>query len=370
MLSVIDAIYLYNRITPAAHFFIGPRYTRNKHGDLVDRADIIEREHGLVTNHLHKAGYLQASLWTLQSDPTQIEALTVIMHRPTTSDLLEEAEGVVYYPIPVVTIRYDPSKDLQADAAILPPLTRLRLSELLMVEPIRIRIDSDTDVASSASYHPDSLTSSLHESDYQPVSPLLSALGDSSFTSTTDLDLEERHPQPFSRHPSASPADAPNPRVPTPHPFALAVSAPTTPASEWPSLPTPPNEPTTVNAWGSGWTQEQVDEWNQTDNRGWNEEAIIDSESVQKDQPSNTPLPPLHWSTPSIPYADRLRTENHLFDFLMERISESATTLQTAEWSHSYWVEQGKRLAGSDGLMGPQLPSWHPSEPAPVAPKT
>ncbi|KDQ51514.1 hypothetical protein JAAARDRAFT_198986 [Jaapia argillacea MUCL 33604] len=257
MLSTIDAIHLFNRITPTAHFFISPRYTRNEHGEVVDRADVIERERGLVTDYLRKAGYLQASLWTLRNDPTQVECLTVCMHRPTSSDMLEEAEGVIYYPTPVVTIRYDPAKDLQADATILPPLTRLRLSELPTVEPVRICIDSDTDVASSASYHPNSPTSSLHESDYQPVSPLLSALGDSASASTTNLDLEGRHPRPFNGHPPASPADAPNPRLPTPHPFALAVSAPATHTLEWPSLPTPPNEPTTVNAWGSGWTQEQ-----------------------------------------------------------------------------------------------------------------
>ncbi|KDQ50814.1 hypothetical protein JAAARDRAFT_199652 [Jaapia argillacea MUCL 33604] len=170
MLSVVDAIYLYNHITPTAHFFISPRYTRNEHGEVIDCADVIKRERSLI------------------------EALTVTMHRPTASELLEEAKGVVYYPTPVITICYNPSKNLQADASILPPLTHLHLSKLPMVEPGWICIDSDTDITSSASYHPNSLTSSLHKSDYQPISPLLSALGDSSFTSTTDLDLEERHP--------------------------------------------------------------------------------------------------------------------------------------------------------------------------------
>ncbi|KDQ52403.1 hypothetical protein JAAARDRAFT_198316 [Jaapia argillacea MUCL 33604] len=186
------------------------------------------------------------------------------MHHPTFSDLLNMAEGVVLYPVPIVTIRYDPHDDLQANADILPPLTRLSLAELPTAKINRPHVNSDTDIASSTSYHPDSLTYS-------------------------------------------SPADTPNPRLPTPHPFALTASNPS--------------------------------------------------------------LPPLHWSTPTVPFTHRLRVENRLFDFIMEQVSSSATELQTAKWIHSYWLEQGKCLVGTDDLMGPQLPAWYPSESTPVASK-
>ncbi|KDQ50679.1 hypothetical protein JAAARDRAFT_199805 [Jaapia argillacea MUCL 33604] len=352
MLSVVNTIYLYNRITPTAHFFISPRYTRNDQGEVVDRADVIECKRALVANTLQRAGYLQASLWTL---------------RPK-----------------------------------------------------------------GASYHPNSPTYSNHESDYQPVSPLLSALGDSYFESTT-ISTEDQTCPPYNEHPPASPADAPNPCLPTPHPFAPAgvyaliqseisshpslpslVSVPETPMPEWPSLPTPPNEPTPADAWGSGWMQERVDEWNETRNQGWNKDAIVDSESIwpqtnkekhccqpkcwgcriwghtiycckktnhhkharrspptitHQNSTSNPPLPSLHWSAPTISFTHRLGIKNQLFDFVMEQVSSSATKLRTTEWTHSYWIKQGKRLVGSDGLLGPQLPTWYPTEPAPFAPK-
>ncbi|KDQ52846.1 hypothetical protein JAAARDRAFT_197916 [Jaapia argillacea MUCL 33604] len=98
--------------------------------------------------------------------------------------------------------------------AVLPPLTQLSLANLSMAEVDCLHVNSDTNITFNASYHPDSLTYSIHKSDYQLVSPFLSTLGDSYFESTTACTKEQTSPPSYKEHPSTSPADAPNPHLP------------------------------------------------------------------------------------------------------------------------------------------------------------